>query len=152
AGISWFDLSKGLPSGVIIKSLQITESNNTMKAATHGNGVYEIHLPDIALSAEKEPSLPTGFKLYQNFPNPFNPTTQITYSISKFNKPQFVKLTIYDLIGQTIATLVSEKQPPGNYKVTFEASSEMSRLTSGIYLYTLRVGNFSQTKKMILLK
>lgn len=86
-----------------------------------------------------------GFELLQNYPNPFNPTTRIRYSISR---RQFVKLKIYDLLGQEITTLVNEEKPAGAHTVEIDAS----RLSSGIYFYRLQAGDFVETKKMILMR
>jgi photosystem II stability/assembly factor-like uncharacterized protein len=90
-------------------------------------------------------SIPKEFSIEQNYPNPFNPTTTINYSVPK---SQFVTLKVFDLLGREIATLVNENENAGYYKVKFDASS----LTSGIYFYQLRSGNFSETKKLVLLK
>lgn len=86
--------------------------------------------------------------LYQNYPNPFTQSTIIKYYISKAENAHFpaVQLTIYNLFGYKIATIVNEKQSPGNYKINFDAS----KLSSGIYYYSLRAGSFVQTKRMIL--
>ena len=86
-----------------------------------------------------------NFILSQNYTNPFNPATRIKYSIGS---EQGVLLKIYDLLGKEIATLVNEEKLPGAYTVEFNAS----KLTSGIYLYQLQAGGFSQTKKMILMR
>ncbi len=101
----------------------------------------------------------TEFVLYQNAPNPFNPVTTIKYGIPSVIASErsergnllndvVVTLNVYNILGEEIATLVNEKQSPGNYTVQFDASN----LPSGVYFYTLRVGNFIATKKMILLK
>jgi hypothetical protein len=87
--------------------------------------------------------IPSQFELYQNYPNPFNPTTNIEYHISHFG---FVSLTVYDVLGRRIATLVNEFQKPGDYKVQFNKTS----LPSGVYFYRLESGSFSETKKMFL--
>ncbi len=94
----------------------------------------------------------SSFKLYDNYPNPFNPGTIISYQLPVND---FVSLKVYDVIGNEVATLVNETKPAGNYQVEFNAAN----LASGIYYYTLRVyranggaGNFTQTKKMILIK
>ncbi len=94
------------------------------------------------------------FELYQNYPNPFNPSTTIRYSIpaSKQNTDLRVKLKVYDILGNEVAVLVDENQSPGNYSVTFDASSAAGGLNSGIYFYSLTTGNYSATKKMILIK
>jgi phosphodiesterase/alkaline phosphatase D-like protein len=90
------------------------------------------------------------FQLKQNYPNPFNPTTNIKYSVPPVEKGYIpsLQLIVYDILGREVATLVNEKQKPGYYEVDWNASE----LTSGIYFYRLKVGNFLETKKMILLK
>ena len=89
--------------------------------------------------------LPDACKLSQNYPNPFNPSTSMQYTI---NSRQFVTLKVYDVLGKEIATLVNEEKPAGEYKVEFNAAT----LPSGIYFYQLKAGQYSETKKMILLK
>jgi len=96
---------------------------------------------------------PEQFYLYQNSPNPFNPYTTIKYTIptviaSGTKQSQFVTLKVYDVLGNEVATLVNEERTAGNYEVNFDSYG----LTSGIYFYTLKTGEFSDTKKMILLK
>ncbi len=100
---------------------------------------------------EETETQPQGFVLYQNYPNPFNPTTTIKYMIPQINNVETLHATslrIYNLLGEKVATLVNEKQSPGEYSVQFDASN----LPSGVYFYTLRAGNYTATKKMILLK
>jgi len=89
--------------------------------------------------------LPTEFKLEQNYPNPFNPITEIEYALPK---DCWVKLGIYNLLGQRVATLVNRKQRAGYKAARWDASS----FASGIYFYRLQAGNFTKAKKMILLK
>ena len=86
-----------------------------------------------------------AYSLEQNYPNPFNPTTKINYSIKEKGN---VELKIFDLLGSEIATLVNEEKTPGNYEVFFDAS----KLSSGVYLYTIKSGSFFQTRKMLLMK
>ncbi|MBU0580996.1 MAG: T9SS type A sorting domain-containing protein, partial [Candidatus Margulisbacteria bacterium] len=88
---------------------------------------------------------PAYISLGQNYPNPFNPTTTIKYSIPKND---FVNLTIYDILGKAIKTLVNEEKPAGGYEVNFDASN----LSSGVYLYKLQTGSYTQVKKLMLLK
>ncbi len=87
----------------------------------------------------------TEDKLLQNYPNPFNPTTQINYAVKEDG---FVELKVYDLLGKVVATLVNENKPAGFYSVSFDAS----RLSSGIYFYTIKTNNFFDRKKMIFVK
>jgi len=94
--------------------------------------------------------IPDKFYLNQNYPNPFNPATKIKYSVAKFSD---VKLVVFDVLGRKIAELVNEKQKPGVYEVAFDVSVEQLRsLASGIYFYRLTAGDFSDTKRMILIK
>lgn len=91
--------------------------------------------------------IPSSMKLAQNFPNPFNPTTKITFDISAgVNDP--VKLAIYDLSGKEVAQLVNQNLQPGQYEYTFNGVN----LASGMYFYKLTAGNFVSVKKMILVK
>lgn len=94
---------------------------------------------------EDEFSLPTVYSLDQNYPNPFNPATTIKYSIPNEGR---VSLTVINLLGEEVTTLVNEEKPAGNYKAEFNISS----LPSGVYFYQLRAGSFVQTKKMVLLQ
>jgi hypothetical protein len=89
-----------------------------------------------------------NFKLEQNMPNPFNPTTNITYELFDAS---YVKLKVFDLIGKEIATLVDGEQTKGTYTVQFDASN-YANLTSGIYFYKIETSKYSEVKKMILTK
>ncbi|MDP2887290.1 MAG: T9SS type A sorting domain-containing protein [Ignavibacteria bacterium] len=90
-------------------------------------------------------SVPAAFELCQNYPNPFNPSTTLQYSVSKFGR---VVLEVFNILGQSVALLVDEELAPGIYKTTFDAST----LSSGVYLYQLKAGDFIQTQKMIFIK
>jgi hypothetical protein len=89
--------------------------------------------------------IPDKFKLNQNYPNPFNPATSIKYQVESI---KFIKLVVYDILGKEVATLVNENQSPGTYEVTFDGSA----LASGVYFYKLTAGDFSEVKKMLLIK
>lgn len=90
-------------------------------------------------------NMPDEYKLYENYPNPFNPTTNIRFDIPKNG---FVSLKVYDALGREISSLVNEFRQAGDYTVSFNASN----LVSGIYFYTLKTESFSATKKMMLVK
>jgi len=92
-----------------------------------------------------QPALPMDFPLAQNHPNPFNSSTELKYSLSKY---RYVKLEIYDISGRRIATLVDEDQQAGYKSVRWDASS----FSSGIYFYRLKAGGFVQTREMVRLK
>ncbi|QQS35980.1 MAG: T9SS type A sorting domain-containing protein [Ignavibacteriales bacterium] len=116
-------------------------------------GKYTYRLKQIDLDGSFEYSneiefsidVPVNFELLQNYPNPFNPSTTITYNI-----PQnaFIILKVFDVLGNSIATLVNEEQPAGSYDVKFDASG----LSSGLYFYKLEYNDNVQVKKMLLLK
>ena len=91
------------------------------------------------------PALANGFHLFQNYPNPFNPSTRLSYSLEE---NVYVSLKIYDIMGAEVTELVNQKQSPGFYEVQFDASG----LSSGIYFYKLKAGDFILIKKMTLLK
>ncbi len=89
--------------------------------------------------------IPTVYELGQNYPNPFNPSTTINFSIPESG---LVTMKIFNILGQEVAELVNDVKPAGNYNVSFDASN----LTSGMYIYKIQAGNFSATRKMMLLK
>ncbi len=89
--------------------------------------------------------IPTKFDLSQNYPNPFNPTSTIKYDIPKTG---FVNISVYDILGKEIKVLVNEEKNPGHYEIIFDARE----VASGIYFYTIRTAEFTQSRKMILLK
>ena len=98
-------------------------------------------------------TIPLSFTLNQNYPNPFNPTTTISFTIPNVetgyaSSLQHVVLTVYDILGNEVATLANEYKPAGNYSVKFNANG----LSSGLYFYKLTAGNFVEAKKMLLLK
>ncbi len=117
---------------------------NNLGVAPTGMGEEASNVCEIVSNSEDK-ELPESFKLGQNYPNPFNPNTSIQYDISS---PAFVKLEIVNSIGQKVATLVNARQTAGNYTIQFDASN----LSSGVYFYTLTAGDFTQTKRMLLIK
>jgi len=107
------------------------------------NFFYEIKTDEIENNTEM--TIPRDFELYQNYPNPFNPHTMISYQIPMTIK---IDLSIYNVLGQKVGILVSEKQKAGHYQVKWDALD----LPSGIYYYKITAGDFQKAKKMILLK
>jgi hypothetical protein len=88
---------------------------------------------------------PIAFRLYQNFPNPFDPNTKIKYSIPQSSQ---VVIKVFDVLGNEIETLINEEKPVGTYELIWNAAN----VPSGVYFYQLRAGDFTAVKKMILLK
>jgi hypothetical protein len=95
--------------------------------------------------ATPEAPMPREYALEQNFPNPFNPKTTISYALKDAG---FVTLKVYNLMGQEVTTLVSQQLDAGHYTATFTATN----LPSGVYVYRLEVNDFVSTKKMVLMK
>jgi hypothetical protein len=113
-----------------------SQDSNTNLLFISGNGMVDVKTDEI---------IPKEIALEQNYPNPFNPVTTIEYSIPASS---IVSIKVYDVLGREIETLVNEEKLPGNYKVEFNGSN----LASGIYFYKIQSGNFSMTKKLLLLK
>jgi len=116
-----------------------------------GNYIYRLKQIDFDGSYEYsdelnvEVELPLEFTLEQNYPNPFNPSTTIKYSIAEDG---FIKLAVYNMLGEQVATLVNTTQKAGKYEVSFNASN----FSSGVYVYRIETSNFTSSKKLILMK
>lgn len=122
----------------VYNSTQETPFSNTVSAYIKGQ--------EIEKSGNYGPvNRITEYELMQNHPNPFNPTTLISYSIQDFG---LVTLKVYDILGNELAVLVNSTKEPGNYEVNFDASN----LPSGVYIYTLQVNGFMDSKKMLILR
>jgi hypothetical protein len=102
--------------------------------------------PDFLTGIKGEkPPVPSCIELFQNYPNPFNPSTNISYQLPE---PGLVQLKVYNILGKEVAVLVNAFKTSGKYSVDYNASE----LPSGVYIYSLKVNNFVQNKKMILMK
>ena len=96
--------------------------------------------------------MPKVFSLAQNSPNPFNPSTTISYSVPEGTSVQ-VTLKVYDIRGRLVRTLVDEVRQPGTYSVFWDGKDEAGcQVSSGVYLYRMQARDFVQTRKMVLLK
>ena len=133
------------PYGGNISSFAVSGTN--LFAGTFGGSVWRRPLSEMISSIrEIEASeLPRIFELKQNYPNPFNPTTVIRFQVSGVSN---VRLVVYDLLGREVAVLVDEKKTPGSYETTFDARG----LASGVYFYRLQSGDYTETKRLILLR
>jgi len=126
-------------------SVTYIDQNDTTRrysAITDTSGSYQL---DVVTSVKPPDNLPTKFELEQNYPNPFNPSTTIGYDIPE---REHVILTIYDVLGRLVKTLVNAEISSGHYEVHFDAS----RLSSGLYFYRLQAGTYVQTKKLTVVK
>ncbi len=140
-GNSWNSISNSLPYSI---SDAVCFDSNKVFAAFRNAGIWETNSLITGIKNENG-KLPSTFSLSQNFPNPFNPTTTINYSIPKSS---FVSIKVYDLLGKEVATIVNEEKTAGNYSVTFNAN----KFSSGIYFYRMQSGKYAEAKKLILLK
>jgi hypothetical protein len=114
--------------------------------------VDDLEVTDIVsgISYDLLEEIPTSFNLEQNYPNPFNPNTQIRFDLPKAS---VVKLTIYNVLGQEIKTLINTSQNAGSHTITWNATNNMGqKVESGLYFYTLRAEGVQMTKKMILMQ
>ncbi len=157
----WYEL--GFDSLFQFKSLDttLTDTMKTAHALTNnhlfywkvragnggGWGAYSTtrRFNTVIAGVDDKHSLPTEFRLHDNYPNPFNPSTRVDYELPKESR---VSLTVYNMLGETIARLVDDVKPAGYYSVTFDASG----LASGVYFYRLNAGDVTLLKKMLLMK
>jgi photosystem II stability/assembly factor-like uncharacterized protein len=142
-GSNLVSVNTGMMGAFSIYSLVV--NGNYIFAGTNGAGIWRRPLSELTGVTKEVNDLPKDFTLSQNYPNPFNPTTVISYSLPSSSN---IKLVVYNTLGQTIKVLESGYKNAGNYSVNFNASD----LPSGIYFYKLEAGQFSQIKKMILIK
>ncbi len=130
-------------------AFKMVDTTGVIYALGTGNGIGAFSTDSLKADPldveEIEGNVPTAYSLAQNYPNPFNPTTTINFTLPKSG---MVTLKVYDILGQEVATLLNEVRNAGSFKVNFDAS----RLTSGMYIYTIKSGNFVATKKMMLVK
>jgi len=118
-----------------------TENNYIFTNSIYATIKYSQTIVNTSISAET----PEDYNLYQNYPNPFNPTTKIRYQIQK---SEFVKLTVFNILGNEIESLVNQRLQPGIFEVKWDAS----KYSSGTYFYRLTAGDFSEIRKMLLIK
>lgn len=126
-------------------SYKINAVDSSLNRSVNSNTVGPL-LAGIVEAVKSDVSVPEAFELEQNYPNPYNPRTTISFSM---NRTDHVTLTVHNMLGEQVATLVNETRNPGHYNVPFDAAN----LPGGLYLYTLNIGSdLEQTNKMLLLK
>ena len=105
------------------------------------------------IEREKTESVPEAFRLSQNYPNPFNPSTVIEYALPSSASGEEVRLEVYNVLGQRVRVLVARHQEAGFYRAEWDGTDEAgAKVASGVYVYRLQVGEFSQVRRMLLLK
>ncbi len=144
-GESWQILAAGLPTSAPCHDLTLHEASRKLVVWTHGRSAFATTLPPPNSADEMPMPYPRVLRLSQNYPNPFNPKTRITYQQTMTD---WVTLKVFDVSGREVAVLLDEVKEPGEYSVSFDASS----LASGVYLYRLAAGGFIQTRKMVLMR
>ena len=158
-------------SSANIDSLSLEGNNSALTTTAKGNNEFEIssstdgnykirfvgwrnnnrveispaYSVNVGVTSVDDEVLNTNFALEQNYPNPFNPTTRIKYQVASIGR---VSLKVYDILGREVITLLNKPMQPGNYEVGFNGSD----LPSGVYFYKLTSGQYSQSRKMLLLK
>jgi photosystem II stability/assembly factor-like uncharacterized protein len=141
-GVLWEPLMNGFPN-VVVDGIAITRDKR-LRAATHGRGMYELDIN--TFTTDVTPNVfEMSFELSQNYPNPFNPATTIKYRVPFSG---IVKLEVYDVLGRLVTTLVNEVKERGTYYTTFDAAT----FASGVYFYRMRAGDYSETKRMMVVR
>ncbi len=143
-GDNWELVKSGMGEDKYVLSL-LTNSTGYLFAGMDYYGIYKSVNKVVTNIEEPITEIPEDFVLYSNYPNPFNNSTKISYEIPVQSN---VSIILYDALGREVATLVNEVKPGGKHQFSFVENN----LVSGVYFYTLRAGNYTQTKKMILLK
>ena len=129
-------------------SIKMNSNSSGLVVADAFRLIYTGSVTDIV-----EDNIPADFVLYQNFPNPFNPSTTIRYKVpNNLESSDHVSLVVFDILGKEVVTLVDEEQYSGQYEVVFNSNTFNKRIASGTYFYRLKIGNHVQIKKMILMK
>lgn len=144
------------PYALIVKQklLQGTDPNSLQKNYTVSGGRLNAYnscslMQSLTINNSTSEIIPNAYRLYNNYPNPFNPSTVIKYDIPKDG---YVSLKVYDALGREVAVLVAQEQKAGVYEIVWNASSTTSGYTSGVYFYKLQTEEYSETKKMALIK
>jgi photosystem II stability/assembly factor-like uncharacterized protein len=146
-GGSWQAMGSGLPN-VVVSDMQLHAGSRIARAFTHGRSAWDIRVDDLVTTTIHGDNLPAAAFLEQNYPNPFNPATTLEFSLSQRSA---VRITLHDVPGRLVATLVDDVREPGVYRIAVDGS----RLSSGVYFCRLvatpAAGNpYSLTRKMVL--
>jgi hypothetical protein len=141
-GISWIQRNEGLAGGLAVHDLIVF--NDSIYSASN-NGIYRRPLDELTSIEQISNEGPIDYYLCQNYPNPFNPVTKISFSIPV---PLYVRLVVYDLQGKEVELMVNKNMSPGTYQADWDAAN----YSSGVYFYRLEAGDFTEIRKMALVK
>jgi hypothetical protein len=152
AQVKWFAFSMGYvassSSNTMARSIVgqpfiglMQEDNQRIQSGFLADTLFQKNF----MSVKDGPVIPNDFGLRQNYPNPFNPSTTIRYELPKSS---IVRLSVYDILGREVSVLVNGRKDPGVYEVKFDPLG----LASGVYFYRLQAGDFTQTKRLLLLR
>ncbi|HWA05352.1 MAG TPA: T9SS type A sorting domain-containing protein, partial [Ignavibacteria bacterium] len=142
SGLNWFNLSPGTVNGLM--SMQFFSDSIGYVVGAGGTILYTTN-GGITFVNHSSSNIPKGYFLSQNYPNPFNPLTNIKFDIPKRS---YVKISIHDILGKEISVLVNEELNAGTFEVNWDASN----FPSGVYFYKIETEEFSESKKMVLVK
>lgn len=142
-GYNWTDVSGNLRDSLGVTTL--FKYKNDFYAAHRTKGIFKRPISQLVSVSDPVAEIPAVFSISQNYPNPFNPLTEITYTLPANS---FVSIKIFDLLGREIAVLLSERKEAGEYNVRFDGSGH----SSGVYFYKFEAGDFTDMKKMVLIK
>jgi len=150
-GSTWTQLPT--PESTVIYDIIFPDSLHGFAVGVEG-AILKYNPPIVDEVKDIVRTIPDGYQLYQNYPNPFNPITKIKFSIpsNQFGETSNVKMVVYDILGNEVATILDKELLPGSYEIDFRAKIDNRQLVSGIYFYQLRVNGFVHTKKMLLIR
>jgi hypothetical protein len=141
----WVQEGASTIGNIVIDMIDVRQSDGYVAVATHGNGVYTTYVTQIAIDEEEITSHPRSFKLFPAYPNPFNVSTNIRFSLKNSGQ---VKLKVYNVLGQEVSTLIDGSLQEGEHHIQWTAD----KVASGTYFIRLSFEDFSETQKVILLK
>jgi len=141
-GNTWIEVSA--PDSTAVYDAVFVDSTHGWAVGTNG-AIYKFNKSIIGVNNQHQNNLPSEDRLSQNYPNPFNPSTTIRYSLTRHTR---VKITLFDMLGREVRVLLEDIKDPGEHLFEFNASG----LSSGVYFYRIEAGNYTEIKKMVLLK
>jgi hypothetical protein len=138
------DVICGIPDATVSYKIKAVDYEDNISAYSNSESIVA-HFKPVVQFSPKASEVPKSFSLSQNYPNPFNPETNIIFDLPEDN---FVNLVVYNISGEKVVTLINEQLPTGSYTAKFDGSV----LSSGVYIYKIQAGSFSQIKRMLLIK